>query len=94
MNVLSCAACGRRLTEPVQRLDEPPEYPGWDGLPDEEGRRPGPATVPRGTYVPHPLDVVELAFRPDTARWGNCCGATPYNGVNRVRSCGRPEAAL
>lgn len=40
MNVLCCAACGPRLTEPVRRiaeLPEMPEYPGWDGLPDAEG---------------------------------------------------------
>lgn len=55
MNVLLCATCGTRLTEPVRQLDEPPEYPGWDGLPGPDGRRHGPASVPRGTYVVDPL---------------------------------------
>ena len=46
-----CAACGSRLTEPVRQRDEKPEYPGWDGLPGPDGRRHGPPSVPRGTYV-------------------------------------------
>ncbi|MGC0329328.1 hypothetical protein RKD23_002318 [Streptomyces sp. SAI-170] len=137
MNVLLCAACGRRLTEPVRRLDEMPEYPGWDGLPDADGRRHGPPSVPRGTYVVdplpfgapfvpyqgddydgivpggmwmsdergelvsdgprgtyvlHPLDVVELALHPDESRWGGCCGPSPHHGVNRVCSCGAEVA--
>ncbi|WP_030942941.1 hypothetical protein [Streptomyces sp. NRRL S-646] len=55
MNVLICAACGGRLTEPVRQLDEMPEYPGRDGLPGPDGRRHGPPSVPRGTYVVDPL---------------------------------------
>ncbi|UPZ28785.1 hypothetical protein MUK60_13780 [Streptomyces sp. LRE541] len=141
MNVLSCAACGRALTGPVRQLDEQPPYPYWDGLPDAEGNRHGPATVPRGTYVVdpqpfgapfvpyegeadaydgivpggmwmfderdsllaagprgtyvlNPLDVVELAFHPDTSRWGGCCGSSPYKGVNRVCACGAEVAIL
>ncbi|MEU9878794.1 hypothetical protein [Streptomyces phaeochromogenes] len=141
MNVLFCAAWGRRLTEPVRQLDEMPEYPGWDGKPDAEGRRHGPASVPRGTYVVdpqpfgapfepyegdedaydgivpggmwmsdergslvsagprgtyvlHPLDVVELDFHPDMSRLGGCCGASPYEGVNRVCSCGAEVAVV
>ncbi|MFF5187143.1 hypothetical protein ACFY30_25820 [Streptomyces sp. NPDC000345] len=38
MNVLTCATCGRRLTEPVRRLDEMPAHPGRDGLPGPGGR--------------------------------------------------------
>ncbi|WAU84701.1 hypothetical protein O1Q96_36445 [Streptomyces sp. Qhu-G9] len=141
MNEISCAACGRRLTAPVRRLDEMPERQGWDGEPDAEGRRHGPATVPRGTYVVdpqpfgapfepyegdedaydgivpggmwmsdergslvaagprdtyvlHPLDVVGLDFHPDTSRWGGCCGASPFHGVNRVCSCGAEVAVV
>ncbi|MFC8432821.1 hypothetical protein [Streptomyces sp. NPDC057253] len=33
MNVLLCATCGTRPTEPVRRLDAMSEYPGRDGLP-------------------------------------------------------------
>ncbi|MFF4359786.1 hypothetical protein [Streptomyces sp. NPDC001604] len=46
MNVLICAACGGRLTEPVRQLDEMPGYPGWDGLPGPDGRRHGPPSEP------------------------------------------------
>ncbi|WP_406118134.1 hypothetical protein [Streptomyces sp. NBC_00989] len=140
MNVLCCAACGLRLTEPVRRIDEMPEYPGWDGRPDAEGRRHGPASVPRGvyvvdplpfgapfepcadededaydgivpggmwmsdergflvsagpcgTYVLHPLDVVDLGFHPDTSRISGCCGLSAHYGVNRVCSCGAEVA--
>ncbi|WP_037677645.1 hypothetical protein [Streptomyces griseus] len=136
MNVLLCVSCGRRLTEPVRRLDEMPPYPGWDGLPGPDGRRHGPPSVPRGTYVVdplpfgapfepvgadaedeydgivpggkwmsdergllvsagprgtyvlHPDDVVELDNHPDTSRWGGCCGSDPYRGINRICSCG------
>ncbi|MDG4864169.1 hypothetical protein P8605_39115 [Streptomyces sp. T-3] len=54
MNVLLCAACGRRLTEPVRLLDEEPEFPGWDGLPGPDGQQRPPATVPRGAYFVDP----------------------------------------
>ena len=80
MNVLLCATCGTRLTEPVRRLDAMPEYPGWDGLPDPDGRRYGPASVRRGTYLPlvsagphsryvlDPLDTLGLVPHAD-----DCC---------------------
>ncbi|MCW7944174.1 hypothetical protein AAW14_19510 [Streptomyces hygroscopicus] len=54
MDVLLCAACGRRPTEPVGRFDEMPEYPGQDGLPGPGGRRHGPARVCCGAYEARP----------------------------------------
>ncbi len=115
-----------------------PPYPDWDGMPDAEGRRHGPASVPRGTYVIdplpfgapfepcededaydgivpggmwmfdergslvsagprgtyvlHPLDVVDLALHPDSSRISGCCGLNPFYGVNRVCSCGSEVA--
>ncbi|MEV8550923.1 hypothetical protein AB0L04_13980 [Streptomyces glaucescens] len=54
MNVLVCAACGRPLTEPVRPLPELPERPAYDGLPDADGSRHAPSTVPRGTYAVDP----------------------------------------
>jgi hypothetical protein len=75
VNVLLCAACGRRSTEPVRQLGEMPGYPGRDGLPGPDGRRHAPPSVPRGTYVLHPDDVVDLAFPPDAFRRGGCRGA-------------------
>ncbi|MGF0169965.1 hypothetical protein ACQF36_05400 [Streptomyces sp. Marseille-Q5077] len=55
MNVLLCASCGTRLTEPVRQLAAMPPYPGWDGLPGPDGRRHGPPSVARGTFVVDPL---------------------------------------
>ncbi|MGW1171314.1 hypothetical protein [Streptomyces sp. NPDC002550] len=55
MDVLLCAACGHRLTDPVQLLAEIPEPPGWDGLPGPDGLRRAPASMPRGTYAVDPL---------------------------------------
>ncbi|MFI2644934.1 hypothetical protein [Streptomyces sp. NPDC018610] len=65
MNVLVCAACGRRLSEPLRLLPVLPERPGRDGREGPDGTRHAPSTVPRGTcavdpepsgapYVPHP----------------------------------------
>ena len=73
MNALICAACGGRLTEPVRQLDEMPEYPGWDGLPGPDGRRHGPPSVPRGTYVVDP--------RPFGAPFVPADPAQEYDGV-------------
>ncbi|MFI9288839.1 hypothetical protein [Streptomyces werraensis] len=61
MNVLLCATRGTRLTEPVRRPDEMPEYPGPDG------RRHGPPGVPRGTYVVDPLGYATRPV-PDAVR--------------------------
>jgi hypothetical protein len=127
MNVLSCVACGSRLTEPVRRLDEMPEYPGWDGLPDPDGRRHGPPSVPRGTYVVdpqpfgapfepigpgddergflvaagprgtyvlHPDDVVDLVPHPDPYRLIGCCGPDGRAGINHVCVCGAEVAIV
>ncbi|MDH6439809.1 hypothetical protein M2158_008350 [Streptomyces sp. SAI-144] len=142
MNVLSCVACGSRLTEPVRRLDEMPEYPGWDGLPDPDGRRHGPPSVPRGTYVVdpqpfgapfepigpdeeeeydgivpggmwmsdergflvaagprgtyvlHPDDVVDLVPHPDLYRLIGCCGPDGRAGINHVCVCGAEVAIV
>ncbi|MFF4590075.1 hypothetical protein [Streptomyces sp. NPDC001388] len=51
MNVLVCAACGCRLTEPLRLLSELPPRPGYDGLPHPDGSRHAPPTMPRGTYA-------------------------------------------
>ncbi|SDJ72531.1 hypothetical protein [Streptomyces indicus] len=50
MNVLHCAACGRRLTEPVRRLDAVPEPPPYEGGAAPDGLYRAPATLPRGAY--------------------------------------------
>ncbi|WP_405882697.1 hypothetical protein OG762_31445 [Streptomyces sp. NBC_01136] len=142
MNVLLCVACGRRLTEPVRQLDALPAYPEWDGRRGPDGRRHGPARLPRGayvvdplpygapfvpcpeedrdtydgavpggmwmsderglllsagprgTYVLHPRDVVDLAFHPDSSRLGGCCGPSGDQGVNRVCTCGAEVAIV
>ncbi|MFJ8539750.1 hypothetical protein [Streptomyces sp. NPDC093591] len=52
MNVLLCATCGTRPTEPVRRLDEMPPYPGGDRLPDLDDPWPGPPSDgPMGEYA-------------------------------------------
>ncbi|MEV5383304.1 hypothetical protein [Streptomyces sp. NPDC052721] len=51
MNVLVCAACGRRLSPPLRLLPELPERPGYDG---RDGARRAPSTVPRGRYAVDP----------------------------------------
>ncbi|MEU6480570.1 hypothetical protein ABZ858_27570 [Streptomyces sp. NPDC047017] len=67
MDVLLCAARGRRLTEPVRLLDEMPEFPfpspfpGWDGSP-------GPDGVPRGTRVRHGAGGHDTRPLPDAVR--------------------------
>ncbi|MQY39427.1 hypothetical protein SRB17_74540 [Streptomyces sp. RB17] len=72
MNVLVCAACGRRLSPPLRLLPELPERPEYDG---QDGARQAPSTVPRGTYavdpepsggpyVPHPDPEWMGAARP------------------------------
>ncbi|MEU6368121.1 hypothetical protein ABZ876_20845 [Streptomyces sp. NPDC046931] len=73
MNVMVCASCGRRLTEPVRRLDEMPERPAWDGGPDADGRRHGPASVPRGAHVVDP--------RPFGAPFVPVAGDEEYDGI-------------
>jgi hypothetical protein len=65
VNVLVCAACGRRLSPPLRRLPELPERPRRDGRKLPDGSRHAPSTVPQGMYsvdpepsgapfVPHP----------------------------------------
>ncbi|MEU6771955.1 hypothetical protein [Streptomyces sp. NPDC046759] len=51
MNVLVCAACGRRLSPPLRLLPELPERPEYDG---QDGARQAPSTVPRGRYAVDP----------------------------------------
>ncbi|MEU9477201.1 hypothetical protein [Streptomyces sp. NPDC048191] len=51
MNVLVCAARGRRLSPPPRLLPELPERPEHDG---RDGARQAPSTVPRGTYAVDP----------------------------------------
>jgi hypothetical protein len=59
VNVLVCAACGRRLSEPLRLLPELPERPEYDGLKNPDGSRHAPSTVRRGTYTvdPEPCGV-------------------------------------
>ncbi|MEU6555787.1 hypothetical protein ABZ915_36890 [Streptomyces sp. NPDC046915] len=54
MNVLVCAACGRRLSEPLRLLPVLPERPWYDGRKGPDGSRHAPSTVPRGTYAVDP----------------------------------------
>ncbi|MEV6114264.1 hypothetical protein AB0L59_17555 [Streptomyces sp. NPDC052109] len=65
MNVLVCAARGRRLSEPLRLLPGLPERPAYSGLKNPDGSRHAPSTVPRGAsavdpapsgapFVPHP----------------------------------------
>ncbi|MEU5597817.1 hypothetical protein [Streptomyces sp. NPDC020298] len=54
MNVLVCAACGRRLSEPLRLLPVLPERPEHDGRKNPDGSRHAPSTVPRGTYAVDP----------------------------------------
>ena len=54
MNVLTCAACGSRLTEPLRLLPEVPPRPEFDGRKGPDGSRHAPPTVPRGTYAVDP----------------------------------------
>ncbi|SDP13232.1 hypothetical protein SAMN04487981_11723 [Streptomyces sp. cf386] len=54
MNVLLCTACGHRLTKPLHRLSEVPQRPEYDGLPNPDGSRHAPPTVPEGAYVVDP----------------------------------------
>ncbi|MGW2723266.1 hypothetical protein [Streptomyces sp. NPDC001492] len=54
MNVLICAACGGRLTEPLRPLLEVPARPEYDGSKGADGVRRAPATMPRGTYAVDP----------------------------------------
>ncbi|MGA5416217.1 hypothetical protein [Streptomyces pseudogriseolus] len=48
---------------------------------------------PRGAYVLHPGDVMDLAPHPDAGRHGGCCGPDGRVEVNRVCGCGA-EAAI
>ncbi|MFV0133471.1 hypothetical protein ACLGIH_09585 [Streptomyces sp. HMX87] len=54
MNVLLCASCGHRLTGPLRPLPEVPERPEYDGLPNPDGSRHAPSTVPLGGYAVDP----------------------------------------
>jgi hypothetical protein len=54
VNVLMCAACGNRLTEPLRLLPEVPPRPEYDGRKNPDGSRRAPSTVPRGAYVVDP----------------------------------------
>ncbi|MEV5336051.1 hypothetical protein [Streptomyces werraensis] len=107
MNVLLCATCRTRPTEPVRRLDGMPEYPGGDGLRGPDGRRHGPPGVPRGTYVvdPPPFGAPFVPAGPDAEYDGVVPGGTRMSdergflvsagrkGVDHVCACGA-EAAI
>ncbi|MFF4402609.1 hypothetical protein [Streptomyces sp. NPDC001480] len=62
MNVLVCAACGRRLSEPLRLLPVLPERPGHDGRKGPDGSpHPGPERMgAEGPYETH--------FLPDAVR--------------------------
>ncbi len=97
MNVLLRATRGTRPTEPVRPLDEMPEYPGRDGLPGPDGRRHGPPSLARGTYVLHPEGVADVAPHPAPYRLVGCCGPGGRAGARReprlVPAAARVEAA-
>ncbi|AOR31921.1 hypothetical protein BFF78_13450 [Streptomyces fodineus] len=88
MDVLLCAACGHRPTDPVRLLAEIPEPCGWDGLAGSAGLRRPAASMPRGTYAVDPLPHAH----PDVMRGIGCCGPDGEHGVNRVRVCGAQAA--
>ncbi|MEU8989802.1 hypothetical protein AB0C98_25800 [Streptomyces sp. NPDC048558] len=79
MNVLLCATCGTRLTEPVRQLDEMPACPGWDGFADPDEPRPGPASVPRGTYAvdPYPFGAPYVPYEGPAGEYD---GVSPGGG--------------
>ncbi|MGW2638035.1 hypothetical protein [Streptomyces sp. NPDC001348] len=54
MDLLLCAACGRRLSEPLRPLPVLPERPERVGGKNPDGSRHAPSTVPRGTYAVDP----------------------------------------
>lgn len=75
MNVLTCAARGSRLPEPLRLLPEVPPRPEYDGLENPDGSRHAPSTLPRGAYAvdPEPCGAPYVPH-PDPA-W--CGGAHP-----------------
>ncbi|WP_433452764.1 hypothetical protein ACQPXS_31935 [Streptomyces sp. CA-142005] len=107
MNVLVCAACGRRLSPPLRLLPELPERPPRDGRKLPDGSRHAPSTVPQGVYsvdpepsgapfVPHPDPDWMGAAVPGTVvlDFGRC-GPPGRQGPNFVcPGCGAAVATL
>lgn len=91
--MLTCAACGSRLTEPLRFLPELPPRPEYDHRENPDGSRHAPSTVPRRTYavdpepcgapyVPHPDPDWCEAANP-----GNSCLGDP-DGPGFLTSAG------
>jgi hypothetical protein len=83
VNVLTCAACGVRLTEPLRLLPELPPRPESDGRKGSDGSRHAPPTVPRGAYAvdPEPCGAPYVPHPDpewcDAANPGNACLGDP-----------------
>ena len=77
MNVLTCAACGRRLSPPLRLLPDRPARLGHDGRTNADGSRNAPSTVPRGTYAvdPEPSGA-PFVPHPDTEWMGEAVPGT------------------
>ncbi|MCX5051264.1 MULTISPECIES: hypothetical protein [unclassified Streptomyces] len=93
MNVLMCAACGTRLTEPLRLLPEVPPRPEYDGRKNPDGSRRAPSTVPRGAYAvdPEPCGAPYVPHPDpdwcDAAHPGNACMGDP-DGQGFLMSAG------
>ncbi|MGI5458199.1 hypothetical protein ACQEWB_34485 [Streptomyces sp. CA-249302] len=93
MNVLMCAACGARLTEPLRVLPELPPCPEFDGRKNPDGSRHAPPTVPLGTYAvdPEPCGAPYVPHPDpdwcDAAHPGNGCMGDP-DGQGFLMSAG------
>ncbi|MGW3208616.1 hypothetical protein [Streptomyces sp. NPDC001135] len=77
MNVLVCAARGRRLSPPPRPLPELPERPERDG---RDRARQAPSAVPRGMYAVGPEPSVPGCGVTAAARPDACTGPgeTPF----------------
>lgn len=109
MNVLVCAACGRRLSEPLRLLPEVPERPPRDGREGPDGLRHAPPTMPSGTYpdgpgclicagprdtlVVNPEDTRGFLASHDALREFGCCGPPGTEGPDFACPGRRAEPA-
>jgi hypothetical protein len=108
VNVLTCAACGNRLTEPPRLLPELPPRPEFDGRKGPDGSRHAPPTVPRGAYavdpepagprgtlVTHPEDTRAYLSGDPAVTESGCCGPPGREGPNELcAGCGAVVATV
>ncbi|WP_371101466.1 hypothetical protein [Streptomyces sp. PU_AKi4] len=66
--------------------------PGGMWMSDERGFL--VSAGPRGTYVLHPDDVVDVVPHPDGRRLTGCCGPHGRAGANHVCACGAEVAIV